>query len=74
VREFMLGRVIEQGASTDFSQQFLGEALTLARAHVSSRGGNALLGYRVSKYSFQEIKNTGFYGVIGICGEAAELI
>ena len=49
------------------------EAHALARAHVVSRGGNALLGFRMHECRFVEVSKTQAYSIISVSGDAVRL-
>eukprot|EP00479_Gromia_sphaerica_P011981 TRINITY_DN6125_c0_g1_i1.p1 TRINITY_DN6125_c0_g1~~TRINITY_DN6125_c0_g1_i1.p1 ORF type:complete len:276 (+),score=57.10 TRINITY_DN6125_c0_g1_i1:83-910(+) len=53
----------------DFGQIFLNEVQTIARAHVKSRRGNALLKYTLTEFSISD-DDKHVYGIIGISGDA----
>lgn len=71
--EDIMGGLTGSGKLAEYSDLFLNEALTIARAHVAARGGNALFGYKLSKFSFKEHRNYQFYGLIELSGEAVEI-
>jgi hypothetical protein len=61
----------EMGGMGTFVHRFLAEANSLARAHVVSRGGNALLGYTLHELATTIDKRNQAYSVISLTGDAA---
>jgi len=63
----------EQGGLGTFVYRFLAETNAIARAHVTARGGNALLGYRLTQCRVFEPNKNQAYGIISVSGEAARV-
>lgn len=72
--EDLMGKARGGGKFGEFSHLFLNEAMSIARAHVASRGGNALLGFQLNRFSFKESKNQQYYGILELCGEAIKVV
>ena len=57
-----------------FVHQFLMEILSIARAQVRSRGGNALMQFQLHDVNIIEQNKSQAYAIVALSGDAVKLV
>lgn len=63
----------KQGTLGRFTHELLAQINTIARAHVSARGGNALLSYTLLEYQVDKERASQSYSIMSLSGDAVLL-